>query len=497
MQIARSILLQFMNLGANGTGSYAQSVDQSGFFLMALKAVGDSICDTINRYAIPQMVDYNWDVKKYPKLTMSGLEKWEILSYASAVAQLVNVGALGADEGIEDELRRLLKFPPRQAPPTAEKPETEHPALDKTGVNAPKEANFDKSKKTAGKEGDAAENIAEGAKLNGIQIQASMEVLWSFINGNVPETVAVELLVAVGIDRERATSMVKACKGFKPENPTMLTPGKTEKQFKEKILSVILAEPTSPRQPRGCEIYMAVEDIEKKLDSSQRELISSVSEVQRRQIAQITESAMKDIREGRLSKFLETKIPWRDQMEATVYKTLLDLFTFGKEQVANELKRQRGIRKMAEPVQKPTPTEVLKARAKAVTETLATKLHAAMTWEALRQSKAGEADQQIFASTLMNLSAHDLEMVAQFSVNEAFSMGREDEAHAHGDITRVVYSALMDRFTCEACEELDGNEYQFPSAEWDEVVPPYKNCEGRDRCRCVGVYVYSDETEGA
>lgn len=64
--------------------------------------------------------------------------------------------------------------------------------------------------------GDTAENIAEGEKLNGIQIQAAMEVIISYVAGNIPETVAVELLVAVGIDRERAQSMIDACKDFEP-----------------------------------------------------------------------------------------------------------------------------------------------------------------------------------------------------------------------------------------------------------------------------------------
>ena len=71
-------------------------------------------------------------------------------------------------------------------------------------------------------EGDAAENIAEGEKLNGIQIQASLEVLSRLIMGNIPSEVALELLVAVGIDRERAQGMIDACQGFTPENPELL-----------------------------------------------------------------------------------------------------------------------------------------------------------------------------------------------------------------------------------------------------------------------------------
>jgi len=65
-------------------------------------------------------------------------------------------------------------------------------------------------------EGDTAENIAEGEKLNGIQIQAANQVIADLVNGLIPALVALELLVAVGIDRDRAQAMIDACKDFTP-----------------------------------------------------------------------------------------------------------------------------------------------------------------------------------------------------------------------------------------------------------------------------------------
>ena len=65
--------------------------------------------------------------------------------------------------------------------------------------------------------GDTAENIAEGEKLNGIQITASLQVINDFIAGTIPESVAIELLVAVGIDRERATVMIQDSAKFTPK----------------------------------------------------------------------------------------------------------------------------------------------------------------------------------------------------------------------------------------------------------------------------------------
>lgn len=109
--IARSILAQFLNLGTGDTGSWALARDQSSFFLMSLRSLGKNICDTINRYAIPQLVNYNWGVAKYPTLRVSGLETKNMADYAKAVVDLVTVGALNVDSGLQATLRDMLDLP--------------------------------------------------------------------------------------------------------------------------------------------------------------------------------------------------------------------------------------------------------------------------------------------------------------------------------------------------------------------------------------------------
>ncbi len=76
--------------------------------------------------------------------------------------------------------------------------------------------NISEGQPVATNSGDTAENIAAGAKLNGIQIQAAVTVIRDYIDGLIPAAVALELLIAVGIDRERAQSMIDACTNFTP-----------------------------------------------------------------------------------------------------------------------------------------------------------------------------------------------------------------------------------------------------------------------------------------
>ena len=66
-------------------------------------------------------------------------------------------------------------------------------------------------------EPEEAENIVAGEKLNGAQITAAQGVLSDLATGQMPGTVAVELLVAVGIDEAKAHRMVEATEAFKPE----------------------------------------------------------------------------------------------------------------------------------------------------------------------------------------------------------------------------------------------------------------------------------------
>jgi hypothetical protein len=54
----------------------------------------------------------------------------------------------------------------------------------------------------------------------------------------------------------------------------------------------------------------------------------------------------------------------------------------------------------------------------------------------------------------------------------------------------------MDSGTCEACNALDGVEFPYQSAERTRTEPPYSECDGMDRCRCLHVYVFEEERPG-
>lgn len=70
--MVRAFLVQFMNLGQEGRGgSFALSQDQSDLFLMSLLGLLEDIAYVFNTQIIPQLIDWNFGTKKYPKLVFT------------------------------------------------------------------------------------------------------------------------------------------------------------------------------------------------------------------------------------------------------------------------------------------------------------------------------------------------------------------------------------------------------------------------------------------
>lgn len=109
--IAKAGLAQFLQAGTGNVGSFALSKDQSDFFLMSLSAQANYICDTINSYAIPQLVDYNWDVEGYPKLRCEKVGGRNAEGIITGVNALVGGKVILPDKGMEEFMRDLLGLP--------------------------------------------------------------------------------------------------------------------------------------------------------------------------------------------------------------------------------------------------------------------------------------------------------------------------------------------------------------------------------------------------
>ncbi len=72
--MAKSVLAHFIQLGTGSTsGSWALSSDQSDFFTIALETILAEWAETFTFYAIPQLIDYNFQSRAYPTMQLGPL----------------------------------------------------------------------------------------------------------------------------------------------------------------------------------------------------------------------------------------------------------------------------------------------------------------------------------------------------------------------------------------------------------------------------------------
>ena len=111
-QITKSVLAQFLELGSTGgSGSRALSQDHSALFYESLKAVARQISDVINKYAIKQLVDMNFDVEYYPELQFSSIGRVDFEELSTTLSDLVSAKVIIPDGGLEDFIREKFELP--------------------------------------------------------------------------------------------------------------------------------------------------------------------------------------------------------------------------------------------------------------------------------------------------------------------------------------------------------------------------------------------------
>lgn len=112
-EILKAVLAQFIEIGATSSkGGYSQSESDKNMFLSSLDASAKLVEQVVNKEII-KLVDYNFNVDKYPKLSHTDLAVRDVKELAEAIQGLVFSGVLIPDEKLEVYLRDVLKLPER------------------------------------------------------------------------------------------------------------------------------------------------------------------------------------------------------------------------------------------------------------------------------------------------------------------------------------------------------------------------------------------------
>ena len=105
-RIAMTVLADFIFLGHQQNGSWALSSDKTELFAMACGAYLDIIAETFNSQGIPSLIDINGDhfkgITSYPTLTHGDIEDADIQKVSTYIKDMVGIGVLIPDDGLED-----------------------------------------------------------------------------------------------------------------------------------------------------------------------------------------------------------------------------------------------------------------------------------------------------------------------------------------------------------------------------------------------------------
>jgi hypothetical protein len=121
-RMAMTVLADFVLLGHEKVGSFALTSEKTELFGIAMGTYLGLICEVFNSQAIPRLIDLNADAFKgitaYPELIHGDIETNDLAKLGSFVKDMVTVGAIMPDEGMEDFLRMTADLPERD-PATA------------------------------------------------------------------------------------------------------------------------------------------------------------------------------------------------------------------------------------------------------------------------------------------------------------------------------------------------------------------------------------------
>ena len=113
-KLYENVLANFMVVQGTGSGAYADV--QEHIFNRAVRFTAEIICDVLNKYAIKQLIDFNWGEEElengYPQLRVRRLgdeRDWRVLSFAAR--NLVGAGIIRPDDELEAWFRDELDMP--------------------------------------------------------------------------------------------------------------------------------------------------------------------------------------------------------------------------------------------------------------------------------------------------------------------------------------------------------------------------------------------------
>ena len=113
-----NVLAQFLTVGNVGKGNASTASAQEDIFVKSIHYLADLVCSVVNKFAIPELVRYNFDVEQFPKLKVRRIgDTTDMRALSVAMRNLVEAKLITPDPETEIWLRNYLDLPmaPKEA----------------------------------------------------------------------------------------------------------------------------------------------------------------------------------------------------------------------------------------------------------------------------------------------------------------------------------------------------------------------------------------------
>ncbi len=187
-------------------------------------------------------------------------------------------------------------------------------------------------------------------------------------------------------------------------------------------------------------------------------------------------------------KMLKIKVPFTTQMTKDLSYELKDILKYSSAKAKTELK-SLGV-KLQEPIyeDEEEAKKSIDALAALSVALISKQLYSDWEGNVINQKMTGIVNTQGLKESLMGLSNTYFNKQMRFKTMEVFGIGRSVQQVKVKDEIKMVRSEVMDRNTCTACYNVDGEEFRIDGPKAHLFMRgPYQNCKGADFCRGINI----------
>lgn len=461
-EISKNVLAQFLELGATESGSRALDESQQSLFIIGLESVAKQIDEVISRFLIPELVDMNFDVERYPRLKHDKLGNVDYSQLSTSLKNLADSNILTPDLELEQHVRAIMDMPVRKD--IGKPSEDTRDAVMQKKISE-RDPNFKK----------AIDKKAEEQEPSADEVQAHE-------HEHVDDDETKEFKeICRRIDNDFIIRLQNECRT--PEDYAVL---------KKKGFKFNEFEKDSPRPLTFAEKKVNFKSIKRAMDTFGEKLENDVTDITEKQKQDLLRQVKKAVDNNDIKALGELKVKNKGELSQALTDVQKEMFEIGKKTASTEMNVKVP----------PTKSEVrgaMRVQNDALVDDLGNRMQdtAKLTSAEFIQKNGGSIS-QVGSAAVVAAVAESLDKTVSkarstlntVGVTGAVNLGRSTIFERFPErVFAFQYSAIIDDRTTNFCLSMDGRVVKPGSTEFVDLSPP-----NHFNCRSIWVEILVDET---